>query len=184
MRGITLVAVAAVAVSHASDGFAGDTAAIFDELRFGESTSIQSGDSGESGLFPEVTIFLDPLDQAGAADWKQALVRPRVSLGTSIGTGDHATQVHAGVSWTVDFTDKLFAEAGFGGLWHNGNLENNQDGLNLGCRFLFREYVGLGYRFDDNWNVIGQVAHASHAKLCDGSNDGMTRAGIQVGYRF
>ncbi len=42
----------------------------------------------------------------------------------------------------------------------------------------------LSYRFNAHWNVIAQAAHSSHANLCDGPNDGMTRAGLQIGYKF
>jgi hypothetical protein len=31
---------------------------------------------------------------------------------------------------------------------------------------------------------MAQVAHSSHANLCDGPNGGMTRAGLLVGYKF
>jgi hypothetical protein len=157
---------------------------IFDELRFGASASVQGGGEREDGLFPEATVFFDPFGQDAATGWKQQLARPRINLGTSIGTSGEATQVFAGLSWTANFNEKVFAEAGFGGVWHNGELEGNTDGPNLGCRFLFHEYLGAGYRFDQHWNVIAQIAHSSHANLCDGPNNGMTRAGIQVGYKF
>ncbi|MBZ9788948.1 hypothetical protein K9B32_02230 [Rhizobium sp. 3T7] len=39
-----------------------------------------------------------------------------------------------GSLWTTNFNEKVFAEAGFGGAWHNGELEGNTDGANLGCR--------------------------------------------------
>lgn len=157
---------------------------IFDELRFGASASIQGGHSHEDGVFPEVTVFFDPFGQDAATDWKQTLARPRLNLGTSIGTAGEATQIFGGLSWTVNFNEKVFAEAGFGGVWHNGNLDYAKDGPELGCRFMFHEYVGAGYRFDAHWNVMAQVAHSSHANLCDGPNSGMTRAGVQVGYKF
>nr|WP_245505889.1 acyloxyacyl hydrolase [Rhizobium sullae] len=157
---------------------------IFDELRFGASASVQSGGEREDGVFPEVTIFFDPFGSDSAADWTQKLIRPRIHLGTSIGTGGEATQVFSGFSWTADFNDKLFAEAGFGGLIHTGNLDDEDDRPALGCRLLFHEYIGVGYRFDTHWNVMAQVAHSSHANLCDGPNDGMTRAGVQIGYKF
>jgi hypothetical protein len=157
---------------------------IFDELRFGASASVQDGNSREDGIFPEVTVFFDPFGSDTATDWKQLLARPRVNIGTSIGASGEATQVFAGVAWTANFNEKIFAEAGFGGVWHNGELDHNDDGPDLGCRVLFHEYVGAGYRLDAHWNVGAQVAHSSHASLCDGSNDGMTRAGIQVGYKF
>jgi lipid A 3-O-deacylase len=157
---------------------------IFDELRFGASASIQSGHSKEDGVFPEVTVFFDPFDHDAATDWKQQLARPRLNIGTSIGTSGEATQIFGGFAWTVNFNEKFFADAGFGGVWHNGNLGYTDEGPELGCRFLFHEYVGAGYRFDQHWNVMAQVAHSSHANLCDGPNSGMTRAGIQLGYKF
>lgn len=157
---------------------------IFDELRFGASASVQGGHTHEDGIFPEVTVFFDPFDHDTAKDWKQQIARPRLNIGTSIGTSGEATQVFGGLAWTVDFNEKIFAEAGFGGVWHNGNLDYSSDGPELGCRFLFHEYLGAGYRLDQHWNVMAQIAHSSHANLCDGPNSGMTRAGIQVGYKF
>ncbi|MEI1251503.1 acyloxyacyl hydrolase [Rhizobium aouanii] len=156
---------------------------IFDELRFGASASVQSGHSREDGLFPEITALFDPFGYDTAVGWQQ-LLHPRVHLGTSIGTSGEATQFFTGFTWTVDFNEKLFAEAGFGGVIHTGDLEGNEDGPELGCRVLFHEYVGAGYRFNAHWNVMAQVAHSSHANLCDGPNDGMTRAGLQIGYKF
>lgn len=156
---------------------------IFDELRFGASASIQSGHSRENGVFPEITALFDPFGYDETVGW-QRLLHPRVHVGTSIGTSGEATQFFTGLTWTVDFNEKLFAEAGFGGVIHTGDLDEDDDGPDLGCRVLFHEYVGAGYRFTRNWNVMAQIAHSSHANLCDGPNDGMTRAGLQVGYKF
>jgi lipid A 3-O-deacylase len=72
---------------------------IFDELRFGASASIQSGHSKEDGVFPEVTVFFDPFDHDAATDWKQQLARPRLNIGTSIGTSGEATQIFGGFAW-------------------------------------------------------------------------------------
>jgi lipid A 3-O-deacylase len=179
---VLLAAFIANLSSYSMPAYAGGQ--IFDELRFGASTSIQGGDSRENGVFPEVTVFFDPFGYETATDWKQQLLRPRVNLGTSIGTSGEATQVFAGFSWTANFSEKVFAEAGFGGVWHDGTLDHNSDGPNLGCHLLFHEYIGAGYRFDAHWDLIAQVAHSSNANLCDGPNDGMTRAGVQVGYKF
>ncbi|MBX5043258.1 acyloxyacyl hydrolase [Rhizobium lentis] len=179
--GLASVAAAAV-VSMAGSANAGEQ--IFDELRFGVSASVQSGRAGEDGVFPEVTALFDPFGYEEAVGWQQQLLHPRVHLGTSIGTSGEATQFFTGFTWTVDLSDKLFAEAGFGGVIHTGELDDNDDGPELGCRVLFHEYVGAGYRFTRNWNVMAQIAHSSHADLCDGPNDGITRAGVQIGYKF
>lgn len=183
LRFLALASVAAVAVtSMAGSANAGEQ--IFDELRFGASASVQSGRAGEDGVFPEITALFDPFGYEEAVGWQQQLLHPRVHLGTSIGTSGEATQFFTGFTWTVDLNEKLFAEAGFGGVIHTGELDDNDDGPELGCRVLFHEYVGAGYRLTRNWNVMAQIAHSSHADLCDGPNDGMTRAGIQIGYKF
>ncbi|PDT29011.1 acyloxyacyl hydrolase [Rhizobium sp. L9] len=183
LRFLGLASVAAVAVtSMAGSVNAGEQ--IFDELRFGASASVQSGRAGEDGVFPEITALFDPFGYEEAVGWQQQLLHPRVHLGTSIGTSGEATQFFTGFTWTVDLNEKLFAEAGFGGVIHTGELDDNDDGPELGCRVLFHEYVGAGYRLTRNWNVMAQIAHSSHADLCDGPNDGMTRAGIQIGYKF
>ncbi|GEO87476.1 MULTISPECIES: acyloxyacyl hydrolase [Alphaproteobacteria] len=184
MWAFSSIAVASVLLVAATQNcFADDR--IFDELRFGGSASVQDRESREDGVFPEVTVFFDPFDLNSAADWTQQITRPRINLGASIATSDEANQVFGGLSWQIDLTAKIFAEAGFGGVWHDGKLSHNPDGPELGCRFLFREYVGAGYRFDPHWSVIAQIAHSSHADLCDDpNNDGTTRTGIQIGYKF
>src|SRR5262249_34828697 len=143
------------AVGMISRAHAGEQ--IFDELRFGASASIQGGHSHEDGIFPEVMVLFDPLGYEAATDWKQQLLRPRVHLGTSISTSGEATQFFPGFAWTVDFNEKLFAEAGFGGVIHTGKLDDNDDGPDLGCRVLFHEYLGAGYRFTDHWNLMAQI---------------------------
>ncbi len=91
---------------------------IFDEFRFGASASVQDKESREDDVFPEVTVFLDPFDLDNAVDWKQEIMRPRVNLGASITTSDEANQVFGGLSWQISVSDRIFAEAGFGGVWH------------------------------------------------------------------
>lgn len=157
---------------------------IFDELRFGASMSVQGGQSRENGVFPEITALFDPFGYESAVGWEQQLLRPRIHLGTSIGTSGEATQFFTGFTWTIDFNEKLFAEAGFGGVIHTGDLDgDDDDGPELGCRVLFHEYVGAGYRFDRNWSLMAQISHSSNANFCD-ENDGMTRAGLMIGYKF
>lgn len=159
---------------------------IFDELRFGATTSVASSHNGEDGVFPALTVYFDPFDSATAASFSEKLLRPRVHLGGEIGTEGSANTVYGGINWTIDLNDKIFFDVGFGGLWHDGNLRNtgSETGAQLGCRFLFREYAAVGYRINQNWNISTQIEHASHANLCDGPNDGITRAGLMLGYRF
>jgi lipid A 3-O-deacylase len=158
---------------------------IFDELRFGASGSIQNGYDHENGVFPDVQVLFNPFGYNPTADWKDQLSHPRIHVGTSVGTAGSATQFYGGFSWTLTHSNGIFTEVGFGGTVHTGNLDNWQDhGPMLGCRLLFHEYAGLGYNFDSHWNVMAQIAHSSHANLCDGPNGGMTRVGLMVGYKF
>lgn len=85
-----LIAGSASLPAHAQDQ-------IFDELRFGASASIQGGSEHEDGVFPELTLFFDPFGHDEASGL-QKLARPRVHLGTSIGTSGSATQVFTGFS--------------------------------------------------------------------------------------
>lgn len=161
------------------------TTKIFDELRFGASASVQNGSDHENGIFPDVQALFNPFGYNPDGDWKEQLSHPRIHVGTSIGTsGTAATQVYAGLSWTMTYSSGIFTEAGFGGVVHNGNLTKDNDGPRLGCHLLFHEYVGAGYNFDAHWSLMAQINHSSHANLCDGPNSGMTRAGLLVGYKF
>lgn len=160
---------------------------VFDELRFGATTSISNHDNGgEDGVFPAFTAYFDPFASASAVTLGQKLSRPRLHIGGEIGTEGSANTIYGGVNWTFDLNPKIFLDFGFGGLWHDGKLRNSagETGAEFGCRVLFHEYAAIGYRFDNNWNISTQIEHASHANLCDGPNDGLTRVGLMVGYRF
>ncbi|HEV7309118.1 acyloxyacyl hydrolase [Ensifer sp.] len=168
----------------AAPAFAAD--GVFDEMRFGVTTSIASGDKQEDGVFPSFTLYFDPFGASGAADLGEKLLRPRVYTGAAVATSSNGVnQAYAGLSWTFDMTQRLFVEFGAGGTVHDGDLDNpNGDGPQLGCRVLFREYAATGVRLDEHWNVSATVEHASHANLCDGPNNGLTRAGLALGYKF
>ncbi len=58
------------------------------------------------------------------------------------------------------------------------------DGPKLAARCCFGEYAAVGYRFDDHWESLGHVEHASNANLCDGPNDGLHARGLMLGYQF
>ncbi|PDT42780.1 acyloxyacyl hydrolase [Sinorhizobium americanum] len=159
---------------------------IFDELRFGATTSIGDGDNQEDGVFPSVTVFFDPFGADSATGFIEKVLRPRVHAGASIATASNGVnQVYGGFSWDVDITERFFVELGAGGTVHDGDLnDDGTSGPKLGCRLMFREYAAAGFRFDDHWNLSATVEHSSNANLCNGPNDGLTRAGLMLGYKF
>ncbi len=159
---------------------------IFDELRFGATTSIGDGDNQEDGVFPSVTVFFDPLGADSATGFVEKVLRPRIHAGASVATASNGvSQIYGGFSWDADITERFFIELGAGATVHDGELnDDGSSGPKLGCRLLFREYAAAGFRFDDHWNLSASVEHSSNAKLCDSPNDGLTRAGLMLGYKF
>jgi lipid A 3-O-deacylase len=115
----------------------------------------------------------------------QAWYVPRLHVGATINTDDAPSHGYAGFTWTIDVTDWMFVEGTFGGGVHNGDTgEDAPPGESaLGCSVLFRESASLGFRFSENWSVMGTVEHLSNAGLCD-ANRGITEAGARLGYRF
>ena len=159
---------------------------LLDEVRIGLSGSIQSSHSHESGVFPSLTVFFDPLDRAAAVGWQEIMLRPRIHAGAIVSTTGNASQLYTGFTWTVDLTDKLFVDLGFGAALNNAELGRdggNSNGPEVGCHVLFHESLGAGYKLTENWRVLATVEHSSNANFCD-SNGGLSYAGLAVGYKF
>ena len=159
---------------------------LLDEVRMGVSGSIQSSNSHESGVFPSLTVFFDPLDRAAAVGWQEIMLRPRIHAGAIISTTGNASQLYTGFTWTVDLTDKLFVDLSFGAALNNAELGReggNSNGPEVGCHVLFHESLGAGYKLTENWRVMATVEHSSNANFCD-SNGGLSYAGLSVGYKF
>jgi hypothetical protein len=155
----------------------------FDELRFGVMASIQSGHTREDGLFTSATVFFDPFDAAASQTLADHVLHPRVHAGAIVSTSGEASQVFAGFTWTVDITDRLFLDLGFGGALNNATLHDSQDGPSVGCHALFHESLAAGYKLDETWRIMATVDHSSNANLCH-DNDGLSYAGLSIGRKF
>ncbi|WP_247653799.1 acyloxyacyl hydrolase [Labrenzia sp. PHM005] len=113
--------------------------------------------------------------------WR-ATFRPHV--GGSLNTAGHTSFVYGGYSLTLDLTDRIFVEGSFGGMVHNGvHVSADRSRLSLGCNVMFRESASVGFRINDQINVSAMVEHGSNAGLCE-ANNGITNAGVRVGYTF
>lgn len=187
----SLIGTTAILLALCSPVIAADTAIapeagpIFDEARFGAYGAIDNTYSNdEKGFFVTGMLFFDPWDHDNAQGW-QKLARPRVHVGADISTAGETNQAYAGFSWTFDLNERFFLEAGFGGSVNDGKLRfDGGRGPYLGCHALFHEYMAAGVNVNDNWRVVAQVEHSSHAGLCGDWNSGLTRAGVLVGYKF
>ena len=156
---------------------------LLDEVRVGLSGSIQKGKTFEPGVFPSATVFFDPFDQRHAQSFFDHMLRPRVHVGAILSTTGGANQAYAGFTWTVPLGEKFFIDLGFGGSVTDASLDDPSKRPVVGCRFNFHESAGLGYNINQNWRVLATVEHSSNADLCD-ENDGLSYAGLSVGYKF
>lgn len=155
------------------------------ELRIGASAQDPwSPEKGSANLTGEV-LFAKPFT---TADLFTSYFVPRPHLGGSLNFDGKTSFAYAGLSWTVDITQRVFVEASFGGALHNGNTQSNPafvpiDRNALGCSPLFRESGSVGYRLSQNWSVMATVEHLSNAGACN-QNRGLTNVGARLGYTF
>ena len=109
---------------------------------------------------------------------------PRPHLGVIANFAGDTSQAYLGLTWDIDLFSGIFVELGLGASVHNGELDTGDPyRKNLGCRWLFREAVSLGYRISEHHNISVMLDHASNAEFCD-RNDGLDTLGIRYGYQF
>jgi len=111
----------------------------------------------------------------------QAVFRPHI--GGTVNTNGDTSYAYAGYSLTLNLTSRLFLEGSLGGMVHNGDGTSRDGDLHLGCNVMFRESASLGVRLTEHINVSAMVVHGSNAGLCN-ANNGITNAGVRVGYTF
>jgi hypothetical protein len=110
---------------------------------------------------------------------------PRWHVGTTINTAGKTSSLYTGLTWTFDLTPRLFAELSLGGAVHNGTIGRIPvAGHNaMGCRAAFRESLSLGYRFTQQFALMGTLEHMSNAGLC-AQNRGLTNFGLRAAWTF
>lgn len=116
-------------------------------------------------------------------EWLKWAWSPRLQLGTTI--AQHGTSLtYAGLNWTVNLSDAIFADLGLGAAIHDGRLRGYAPDENrYGCRANFHENFSIGYRLTDAVSVMASIEHMSNLALCD-YNEGLTNAGVRLGYSF
>lgn len=161
-------------------GFSVPASAFVSEIRGGiyaHDPFSSSGEGDHADINAEI-VFETPSFLAWAFN-------PRPRLGGTL-SGDGGTSfVYLDVlGWTIDLTDNLFVDVSVGGALHDGNLKGNAPNERyFGCRANFHESASIGYRFTPQLSIMASVAHMSNASLCD-QNDGLTNAGVRLGYSF
>lgn len=154
---------------------------ILAELRLGlgaqDPLSPEAGSTNLAGL----VLFNRPFQPGGAP----SSFVPMPHAGFSLNLASRTSHLHAGLTWRFDLGRQLFLEAGFGGALHDGMVgARATEGRNaLGCRALFRESAGFGYRLDDGWTITLALEHLSNGGRCE-RNRGLTNIALMLGYRF
>lgn len=107
---------------------------------------------------------------------------PRFHVGGIGNFAGRTSYVYAGALWNYNFNANWFGEGFFGGLVHNGNLDDVSDHMNgLGCRWAFHSGGSIGYRLNDRWSVMGTFDHLSNAEIFL-YNKGINDWGLRIGY--
>ena len=80
--------------------------------------------------------------------------------------------------------DGFFGYFSEGGSVNDGKISTtNPARKSLGSHVLFKEGLDLGYQFNDVISLAAFVDHISNAGLAN-RNEGLTSAGMRVGYKF
>ena len=156
-----------------------------DELRFGVYAHNITHDEG-APVDLSAELLSTPIGYANniGGPWFSWFFNPRLHVGAMINTGGGTSYGFTGFTWRIPIYKGFFFEGELGGAVNSSALRNEGDRVNTGCRFDFRESGGFGYQFNEHWDFIANVEHASHASFCTHINPGLTQVGARIGYRF
>jgi len=106
-------------------------------------------------------------------------------IGADLNTQGKTSAVFAGFAGVVELPGNFLIEGDLGGSINNGKTTSPDDTgrAELGCTMLFREALGLGFRFSKQASLMAVAEHMSNANLCT-PNNGLTNFGLRFGYQF
>src|SRR5262245_8564995 len=162
-----------------------------DEIRFGvyDHDTDLFGHKKESG----VDLVLEALSTRIAA--LRFIGSPRFLIGVNINTAGQTNQVYIGLirSWdlfhaVLKTDDAIFLEGTLGGGLNDGKLDvlgkpEGQRWKSHGSHLLFREAVGVGYRFNPKWSMALNLSHISNAGLAE-PNEGLNNVGLTLNMKL
>ncbi len=151
------------------------------EARFGIADHANSsiGSGKESGtLFAPELLFVSP-------GFMRYIGSPKPTLGFQYNTGGDRNFYYGGLTWQIGFFDLFHVGLMFGGAYQDGDRGTNAPGdMRLGCDFLFREAITIGFTFKERHSIELQADDYSHAGWCSDENGGTESLGIVYAYRF
>ncbi len=153
------------------------------ETRLGVLKSNLDGADGEQAdVMINGEVLFSKLGRHYEEAFWEYFLRPRPHIGFSISPNAGTDQVYAGVTWEYRLTDWAFVETSFGGAAHNGPTAGD-DPDSYGCTVNFRKSASVGFDIAERLRLMVTVDHMSNAGLCD-QNQGLTNAGVRLGYRW
>ncbi len=153
---------------------------LIDEIRIGALAHDLETNDNEEGWDVNAELLLHRLGPR-TGDPLDILLSPRPHVGVQINTSGDTNLGYFGLTWDAWLTDDVFIEGSFGGAVHDGPTGDSSD--SFGCAVNFRESAALGVALSPQWNLLATVSHMSNGGLCD-ENQGLTSAGVQLGYRW
>ncbi len=170
--------------SASADGFSGPSAFhLFNEARLGVfAADLDPGGASDDTISINGELLTPKVVGDYADTFLNAFLTPRFHLGTTFTTDYGINQVYGGLTWDYHLTDALFLETSFSAAIHDGETDNNNPD-SYGCTVQFRESLSVGVHLTRQMSVMATVDHMSNAGLCD-ENQGLTNAGVRLGYRW
>jgi hypothetical protein len=153
---------------------------LIDEMRIGALVHDLETNDNEEGWDVNAELLLHRLGPR-TGDPLDILLSPRPHVGVQINTSGDTNLGYFGLTWDAWLTDAVFIEGSFGGAVHDGPTGDSSE--SFGCAVNFRESAALGVALSPQWNLLATVSHMSNGGLCD-ENQGLTSAGVQLGYRW
>jgi len=168
-------------VASAAD-LTGQTSGLTNEVRGGVLYHDLMGRESGVDINAEILLRWAAVDFTIPGLGTNGMLRPH--FGGNLNLSGDTSMVYAGYTLTLDLTDWMFIEGSFGGMAHNGNTEKTTPNtLALGCNVMFRESASLGFRINERVNVSAIIEHSSNNGYCS-ANNGLTNAGVRLGYAF
>ncbi len=155
----------------------------FDEMRLGIlAADLEPGGASDDAVAVNAEFLTSKISGEYGDPFLNAFLTPRFHLGAIFSAGKGVNQGYAGLTWDYRLTDAIFLETSFGAAVHDGKTQaHNPD--SYGCTAQFRESLSVGVEVTEQINLIATVDHMSNAGLCD-ENQGVTNAGVRLGYRW
>jgi hypothetical protein len=124
-----------------------------------------------------------------AAPWH--VLVPRLYVGGNANLSGRTSFIYGGLLLTLPL-GPVFLENFIGAAGHNGELSSTLTHAGLGCSVLFHLGGSVGYRFDQNWSVMGTFAHVSNGREslrtnCGTNlenNQGLNNYGVRLAFTF